>query len=290
MVCALVLSVVQVFGAVIESRQQGAVSLSGPGDYDWWYGCSPTSAGMMMGHYDLNGYGNLVPGGQAELHTFGAGSYLVNDIIASSGHITDFYGGLTPGGGYGNSGDDLAAPWHNFNSLADFMATSQDAYGNSNGSTTFWNYTDGSRLYDYDIFAFGASYYEDSGMYGIGEYVDYAGYETVSLFNQYIYGHNGNTLGFTFGDYVSEIDAGRSVMIHVEGHSMYGYGYDLTTSEVLVHDTWSLGEKRMAWGGSYSGLAHYGVTALEIIPEPSSTAMIGLVCGLGVFIRRKFML
>ena len=29
----------------------------GAPDYEWWYGCSPTAAGMLMGHYDINGYG-----------------------------------------------------------------------------------------------------------------------------------------------------------------------------------------------------------------------------------------
>ena len=30
---------------------QSDVNLNGP-SYGWWYGCSPTSAGMMMGYYD----------------------------------------------------------------------------------------------------------------------------------------------------------------------------------------------------------------------------------------------
>jgi hypothetical protein len=65
-------------------------SLSGAGTYDWWYGCSPTSAGMLLGQYDRNGYSNLVPGGPAEVNTFGNPGALVNSAIASSGHIHDF--------------------------------------------------------------------------------------------------------------------------------------------------------------------------------------------------------
>ena len=54
--------------------QGSTVNLGGPA-YDWWYGCSPTSAGMMMGYYDIHGYAgqsyaNLVPGGTAENSTF----------------------------------------------------------------------------------------------------------------------------------------------------------------------------------------------------------------------------
>ena len=44
--------------ANLAARQQGTVVLPNTTDYDWWYGCSPTSAGMIMGHYDRNGYGS----------------------------------------------------------------------------------------------------------------------------------------------------------------------------------------------------------------------------------------
>src|SRR3989339_478683 len=61
------------------------------GNYDMWYGCAPTAAGMMLGWYDRNGYPNLVPGGDAELSTFGKPDCLVNSSIASPGHINDFF-------------------------------------------------------------------------------------------------------------------------------------------------------------------------------------------------------
>ena len=122
--------------------------LANTGDYAWWYGCSPTSAGMMMGYYDRNGYGglfysNLVPGGVAEASTFpstaGTWQYLAQYTIASPGHVADFYVS-----GYLGSGDDVSPPFHSFNSLADFMGTSQDSVGNSNGSTTFYYWTNGA--------------------------------------------------------------------------------------------------------------------------------------------------
>ena len=260
---------------------QGAVLTNSP-DYDWWYGCSPTSAGMMMGYYDRNGYNgllydNLVPGGVAELSNYGNPSAIANSAIASAGHIADFYVD-----GYGKSGDDVDPPHHSFNSLADFMGTSQDSVGNSNGSTTFWNYSGGSRLYAIDIYDAGASYWQSSGMYGLWEYEQYAGYGSGGLaaqniFNQYILGHNGNEQGFTWENYVDEIDAGRPVMIHVEGHSMFGYGYDDDTDEIILHDTWTEGEHRMAWSGAYSGLDHYGVTVFEptggVVPVPAAVLL-----------------
>ena len=49
---------------------QMGVALANMPNYEWWYGCSPTSTGMMMGYYDRNGYrgvsyANLVPGAVA---------------------------------------------------------------------------------------------------------------------------------------------------------------------------------------------------------------------------------
>ncbi len=266
--------------------KQGTIkTLSGPGDYDWWYGCSPTSAGMLIGYYDVMGYSNLVPGGNAENSTYGTGPYLANDAIASSGHISDFYSGLSPSDGYGLSGDDAAEPWHSFNCLADFMGTSQDAYGNSNGQTSFWFYSDNSPLTASDLYSYGPDYYNSDGMYGIGEYIDYAGYDTTILYSQYIYGYNEISAGFTYEQYKAEIDAGRGVLIHVEGHSMYGYGYNSATNSVLLHDTWSSGQHSMVWGGSYSGLQQFGVTVLTIVPEPTTACLLAI--GSLALIRKK---
>jgi len=272
-------------GVEIAFHKQGStVTLPDPGDYDWWYGCSPTSAGMMMGYYDVQGYNaqsydNLVPGGPAEDSTFGGpGPFLANDAIASSGHITDFYGG-----GYLASGDDVAPPWHSFDSLADFMGTSQDSYTNSNGSTTFYYFTDGSPFTESDAVTYTLT--GPSGMYGIGEYIEYAGYDADVLYNQYI-DTQGYTYGFTFAQYMAEIDAGRPVMIHVEDHSMYGYGYDSVTNTVLLHDTWTQAQHSMTWGGAYDGLYHYSVTVLEPVPEPATIALLGLGA-LAVLRKRK---
>ena len=188
--------------AGLAAHAQGGILGNSP-DYEWWYGCSPTSAGMIMGYYDRNGYGgsnynNLVPGGVAELSTFGNPGAIANQAIASTGHQDDFYDASTygyntgggVGSGYGQSGDDLAPPWHSFNSLADFMGTSQDALGSSNGNTWFWNYTDGSRLYAWEMPGHGIADY--SGMYGLWEYEQYAGYgygpvTNQMIYNQYIY-------------------------------------------------------------------------------------------------------
>jgi len=64
-------------------------------NYEWWYGCSPTAAGMMMGYYDRNGFDDLMLGGTAEINTFpsdpGWWDYIAQNTIASVGHVSDFY-------------------------------------------------------------------------------------------------------------------------------------------------------------------------------------------------------
>lgn len=280
-------------------------------DYDWWYGCSPTSAGMVVGYYDRNGYqpssneprrdfSNLVgdAGVVAESTTFvstpGQWDFAVQSSIASQGHVADFYGG-----GYGASGDDVPSG-RAFDSLADFMGTSQDAALNSNGQTAFFFATDNTRLHPFQLSAANRA---DSGAYGLLEYFDERGYDAgyVNVFNQYIFGRDGISEGFSYLDFANEINRSRPVMVHVEGHTMVGYGYQTTfvvdqgrvvdrQDLIYLRDTWNPGIHTMEWGGSYGGLQMLGVTVVNpyVVAEPGTLlAALGGLAGLGLAVMRR---
>jgi hypothetical protein len=282
--------VITVNGRQIGFQRQGAANtLSNTGDYMWWYGCSATSAGMMVGYYDRNGYAgesfpNMVRGGLAEA---GEGT-LERNAIASARHISDFYGG-----GYNATGDDVAgAPTGPWDCLADYMGTSQDGRGGGNGSTTYWYYTDGSPLYVKD--AYNGGFSNSDGMFGMYDYItNYAGYSlgdpstSMAAYTQPIYGST-TPNGFTWDNYKAEIDAGRPVIIQVEGHSMFGYGYNDDGQQIILNDTWSSGPHTMTWGGDYSGLNQWGVVCLTV-PEPSTIVLlvIGGLAGMIVSVCRR---
>ncbi len=278
-------------------------------NYQWWYGCSPTSAGMMIGYYDINGYGgfqypNLVPGGVAEMNSFANPGALVNGTIAGPQHVADFY----PGGNNA-SGDDLPPPHHAFNCLADFMGTSQDSVGNSNGWTLFHYSVDGSPYRAKDALADGN--WASDGMYGIGEYVEYAGYTYANkgLANEMLYTqstdpYNNLQFRFTFADFMSEINAGRPVLVQLGEHTMLGYNYidggGVGPNQILVYDTWvdddaggphTDGQNPgiMNWNGIYGGMQMVGVTVLELapIPEPATLTLAALGFAVLVWRRRR---
>lgn len=130
----------------------------------WSYGCSPTSATMLFGYYDRNGYSNMYTGpvnsgvfpltnaiwgnssegyGQCPLTASQEGL----DNLSTRGHKDDYY--------YASASN--VDPYYNnwaehspLNCIADYMGTSMyQKYGSSDGSTWFWTSDNGSPLYDY---------------------------------------------------------------------------------------------------------------------------------------------
>jgi hypothetical protein len=270
-------------------------SLSNVPAYDWSFGCSATSAAMMAGYYDRTTYPNMytgpTSGGVAPMDNSSWGTVVINgetrsqcpisatrntlDGRTTRGHVDDYWIQ------YGNTGPDpfIVNGWteHTYGDCTgDYMKTNQYNYGNSDGSTTFYNYLDGSPYS-------GPGNINDDGMWGLKLFFQSRGYTVTSAFNQYIYGYGGNTLGFTFAQYKAQINAGRPVLIQVEGHTMLGMGYDDTGNTVYLHDTWDYSTHTMTWGGYYSGMLQYavGVVQLQAITDPCATIFTIGGCGSG---------
>jgi len=246
----------------------------------WVFGCSATTAAMMFGHYDRMGYSNMYAGptnsGVFPMTNETWGTVVINgetralcplsatrqnlDGRAIRGHVDDYWiVSDNPGP------DPFVGNWAEHahgECTGDYMGTNQSSFSNIDGGTRFFYFEDGSPLYDYT----GAEPDFRDGCHGLRLFAESRGYTVDTNYSQYIEGYNGNTQGFTFDDFKAEIVAGRPVLIHVVGHTMLGYGYDDIDSTIYIHDTWDYLDHSMTWGGSYSGLAHYGVTVFSVDP------------------------
>jgi PKD repeat protein len=266
----------------VATPNRSTVTLSNVPAYDWSFGCSATSASMAAGYYDNCGYDNMYAGptngGVAPMNNSTWGTVVINgetrslcplsatmnglDGRTSRGHVDDYwvqYNSTSPDPYITNSWTQ-----HTYaDCTGDFMGTNQSALANVDGSTTFYFHTNGNPLYNYT----GMEPTRIDGCHGMRDFYESRGYAVVSNFSQYIYGYNGNTTGFTFNQYKQEIDSGRVVLIQVTSHTMLGYGYDDATDLIYLHDTWDYSSHTMTWGGSYSGLTHYGVTVVKLQPS-----------------------
>ncbi|MFZ5912456.1 MAG: C39 family peptidase [Chloroflexota bacterium] len=273
--------------ALPESNGETIKTLSVPA-FNWSFGCSATSAAMIAGYYDNNGYSNMYAGptnggvmpmdnsswpdwydGTAWRHQCPlSATHNGLDGRTTRGHVDDFWIS------YGNTSNDpyITNGWgrHTYGDCTgDYMKTNQSAYGNSDGSTTFYSWPSGAPMTSSDLVSNGWANYD--GGYGLKLFYESRGYTVNSMFNQRIKGVGTDpNQGFTFADYKTEIDAGRPVMIHVTGHTMVGVGYDDSSNTVYLNDTWDYSTHTMTWGGSYSGMNHFGVTIVRLAPLATS--------------------
>jgi hypothetical protein len=266
----------------IPNRQAGINTLTDVPALTWSFGCSATSAAIIFGYYDNHGFSNMYAGptngGLFPMTNAAWPDVLLNgewrsqcplsatrngiDGRSTRGHVDDYWIK------YNDPGPDpyLTNGWTEHawdDGTADFMGTNQSKYGNSDGATTFWNYGDGTALYDYSS----CEPASRDGCHGMRQFAESRGYAILGNYTQYIYPNpvsTANTHGFTFADYEAQIDAGRPVMIQVEGHSMVGFGYDDSTNLMYIRDTWDYSTHTMTFGGSYSGMKHYAVTVLQL--------------------------
>lgn len=102
----------------------------------------------------------------------------------------------------------------------------------------------------------------NDGTQGRKQFYEAKGYTVTDCYNQVtdnvIFG------GFSFDQFKAEIDAGRPVLLNLEGHSIVGVGYDDATNLVYLHDTWDYSNHSMTWGTSYAGMALYSVSIVNL--------------------------
>jgi hypothetical protein len=273
--------------ALPESDPEAGVATLAVPAFNWSFGCTATSASMIAGYYDRTSYPNMYTGptngGVMPMNNSSWPDVMINgenrhqcplsatrnglDGRTTRGHVDDYWIK------YNASGPDpYDGHWSEHamgNCTGDFMKTNKWFLSqgfNVDGSTVTYNYINGSALSAADMEGAGIHIYD--GGYGLKLFYESRGYTVDAMYNQYIYGYNGNTLGFTYAQYKAEINAGRPVMIHVKGHTMVGVGYDDSAGNLMyIHDTWDYSTHTMTWGGSYTGMQHYSVTIVRLKPE-----------------------
>jgi len=143
--------------------------------------------------------------------------------------------------------------------IGDYMKTSQSAYGNTDGSTNFWGYSDATKLTCATLAAQG--YSTTDGTYGRKLFYEHRGYTVTDCYNQNT--DNNAAGGFSFAQYKAEIDAGRPVLLNLAGHSIVGVGY-ATPNTVYLHNTWDHTTGTMTWGTSYHGMQLLSVSIVNL--------------------------
>lgn len=271
--------------------------------YTWVYGCSAVSAAMIAGYYDQNGYpsmytgpanGGVAPdedliwGHWKDGHNNG---YPVNPLAASimggdgrtiRGSIDDYWVG------YESTEPDpyITGGWpeHLWGDAAgDFMKTSQYAYDNIDGATSFFTYTYKPDPLLCIVMEDEGIHYED-GTYGLKLFYEARGYTVSDCYSQKT--DNTITGGFSFEDYKAEIDAGHPVLINLRGHTVVGAGYSDEGQIVYLYDTWGTELRTMIWGGWLDGLEMRSVSVVRPAPPSGSpgsfvkTAVIDQATGL----------
>ncbi len=248
--------------------------------FNWVFGCSAVSGAMIAGYYDRTDYpnmytgptnGGVMPLDNSSWPTWSDGysTYPNCPLIASKngvdgrtikGSIDDYWVQ------YGSSANDpyITGAWaqHEWGTaIGDYMKTSQSAYSNTDGATSFYNWTSlTDPLTCADMVTYGIA--GADGTYGRKLFYEARGYTVTDCYNQ----KTDNTIagGFSFNQFKAEIDAGRPVLLNLAGHSIVGVGYDDTTNTVYIHDTWDYGNHTMTWGGSYAGMQLLSVSVVNL--------------------------
>lgn len=269
-------------------QPMGIKTLTAPA-YNWVFGCSSVSGAMIAGYYDRNGYpniytgptnGGVIPLNNNSWPTWNDGNQTYPNLPLAASHKG--VDGRTTRGSiddywvqHESTGQDpyITGGWtqHTWSdAIGDYMKTSQSAYGNVDGTTSFHNWASSSnRLTCSDMVS--NNIHIKDGTYGRKLFYEARGYTVTDCYNQKTDNNGG---GFTFANYKTEIDAGRPVMLNLQGHTMVGVGYNDLGNTVYLHDTWDYSDHVMTWGGSYSGMTLQSVSVVNLkstskIPVPA---------------------
>lgn len=250
--------------------------------FKWVFGCSAVSGAMIAGYYDRTGYPNIyigpANGGKIPLKEdtswrdwtdIAGDTYPNNPLIAShkgldgkafKGSIDDYWVSYLSGSNDPYvTGGWTEHPW--WDAIGDYMKTSQSAWGNDDGSTSFYGYTGSalpltcSEMETYGI-------HDEDGTYGRKLFYEARGYEVTDCYAQST--DNAKKGGFSFAQYKVEIDAGRPVLLNLQGHSIVGVGYDDLSKTVYIHDTWDNSVHSMTWGTNYAGMRLLSVSIVNL--------------------------
>lgn len=251
--------------------------------YNWVFGCSAVSASMIAGYYDNAGYPNMYTGPtnrgiipltdtqwpkwmDSTNH-----EYVNNPLVAShrgldgrtsKGTIDDYWVS------YLSASDDpyITGGWleHTYETVGDYMYTSQSKHRLRDGATRFITWVGTPEPYtcaDMD------EYDDKDGTRGLRNFYQSRGYTVTKCYNQKIDSQIAG--GFSLAQFKAEINAGRPVLIHLQGHTIAGFGYDGST--IYFRNTWNSDPTvlfSMPWGGSWGQMPMISVSIVQLTPPP----------------------
>ncbi len=272
--------------ADLSNRAQGRASnlLQVP-TYNWCFGSAPTAAAMIAAWHDRTAYAEIYTGptngGLMPMDNSVWPDWVDNNgdsrhqcpLSAThnglagrsvNGHVDDYWDFLDQAGPDPFRGNWPEHAWADC--TGDFMKSNrwfQQRSLNLDGETAFYFFPNGPALHASDMDGHAVRFYD--GGYGLKQFYESRGYTATLMYNQYILGYNGNVQGFTYNQFKTEIDADRPVLIHLEGHTVAGVGYDDSAGQLIyINDCWDHAVHTMTWGSDYAGMAQMGVTIIHL--------------------------